>query len=97
MTYLIAHPAIALHNFIAAVARASRTPAQPAVYDIAAREVQEIRRAAGRTVRCTAGSVWLTQDASQDDIVLEAGQSWRCTGRSRVLAQGLGGARVVVC
>lgn len=35
-----------------------------------------VRDAAGRTVTCCAGTVWITQEGDARDIVLQAGQSF---------------------
>jgi hypothetical protein len=51
----------------------------------------------GATVRCAAGSVWVTREGDPEDRVLGAGQSFRSDVRGRIALLALGGARVVVC
>ena len=38
----------------------------------------------GQQITCMAGSVWLTFDGEPQDVVLEAGESYRCVSHSRL-------------
>ena len=50
----------------------------------------------GRVVSCEAGTLWLTFDNELVDVVLEAGQSHRCTKDSKLAIHALAAARVAV-
>jgi hypothetical protein len=54
-------------------------------------------RRGGATVRCAAGSVWLTREGDPEDRVLEAGQVFRSEKPGRIAVLALGPARLVVC
>lgn len=56
---------------------------------IGRREFVELPDGYGDTVRCVAGSLWITEHGSGADCVLGPGQSLRLAGRHRVLVQGL--------
>lgn len=53
-------------------------------------------RRGGATVRCAAGSVWLTREGDPEDRVLEAGQSFRSEIPGRIAVLALGPACIVV-
>jgi hypothetical protein len=55
-----------------------------------------IEHPAGRTVTCDAGTLWLTFDGEPEDVILEAGQTHRCTHRSRLAIHALDPAAVRV-
>jgi hypothetical protein len=46
----------------------------------------------GVVIRCTSGAAWLTQAGVAEDIVLEAGMSYRPRAAGKVVIQGLFGA-----
>jgi Protein of unknown function (DUF2917) len=46
----------------------------PILRQLRPREVLDIRDGRGLTVRCLAGSLWITQYGDTDDVVLEAGE-----------------------
>ena len=56
----------------------------------------EIQDPAQRVVSCLRGTVWVTQDHSADDWVLERGSRYRARVNSRMLLHAMGEARVVV-
>ncbi len=43
-----------------------------------------VARPQARQITCTAGSVWLTFDGEPQDVVLEAGESYRCESSARL-------------
>lgn len=47
----------------------------------------------GREVVCEAGTLWLTFDGEPQDVILEAGESHRCTQGSRLAIHALAAAR----
>jgi quercetin dioxygenase-like cupin family protein len=84
-------------------ARASPADAAEHVAELRARLVtlpaHEVRRLhPAARVRTLRGTLWLTVDGVGEDIVLEAGETWRFEGGRRVLACALGGeASFEVC
>jgi hypothetical protein len=50
---------------------------------------------AGSTVTAVEGSVWITEENRPNDIVLEAGASYRLRERGTALVNSLGGAAAV--
>ena len=50
---------------------------------------------AGATVTAVAGAVWITEENRPNDIVLEAGRSYRLRERGVALVNSLGGAAAV--
>ena len=43
-------------------------------------------------IHCTSGAAWVTQAGLSEDVVLEAGMSFRPRGSGKVVVQGLFGA-----
>jgi hypothetical protein len=91
MTTLIA-------DFAAFPVRFSRHPSiapsecpSNAPHELAADGVLRVRWPLGQTVRCLTGSVWLTLDGDNRDIVLSAGAEHRCDRNSMLLIQAIGG------
>lgn len=50
---------------------------------------------AGSTVTAVEGSVWITEENDPNDIVLEAGKSYRLRERGIALVNSLGGSAAV--
>ncbi len=75
---------------------ALRVPARPAS---ATRRVLEkgvtawIEKPLGREVVCDAGTLWLTFDGEPQDVILEAGESYRCIKGSKLAIHALAAAR----
>ena len=46
-----------------------------------------------RDINCLEGTLWLTFDGVRKDIILEAGQSYRCDCASRLAIHALDAAR----
>lgn len=59
-------------------------------------ELLRLYGAAGDTVACLGGSLWITRDGAPEDVVLSAGESMRIEGSGRVLVQAFEPARVAV-
>lgn len=55
-----------------------------------------INQPQGCTVRCQAGTLWLTFDGEPQDVVLEAGDSHHCARASRLGIHAMTAARVAV-
>lgn len=56
----------------------------------------EIHDPARHVVSCLMGTVWVTQDHSADDWVIERGSRYQAQVNSRMLLHAMGEARVVV-
>ena len=56
----------------------------------------EIHDPAHRVVSCLMGTVWVTQDHSADDWVIERGSRFQARVNSRMLLHAMGEARIVV-
>ena len=74
-------------------ATTTSAPAAAAVQELHAGAIARIARPLGRTISCAAGTLWLTFDNEPQDVILEAGQSYRCAKASRLLIQALDSAR----
>jgi hypothetical protein len=59
------------------------------VITLARRGIVPLQVAPGTSIECTRGCLWLTEDASQEDIVLEPGDAWQASHASTVLANAL--------
>ena len=78
-------------------ARATATPVAPALRRHMVRNATLwIERPVGRSVRCEAGTLWLTFDGEPEDVILEAGQTHRCAHSSRLAIHALDRATVRV-
>ncbi|HLL10423.1 MAG TPA: DUF2917 domain-containing protein [Rubrivivax sp.] len=45
--------------------------------------------AAGRTLNCLAGSVWITHDGDPKDVIVDSGESYRVTRPERMIVFAL--------
>jgi hypothetical protein len=61
-----------------ATVKGQARPAAPDVRQLAKGETTWSVNALGRVVRCESGVFWLCFDGDPKDIVLEAGQTYRC-------------------
>lgn len=73
-----------------------RAVAAPAARQLDANATTWITRPLGRTVTCETGTLWLTFDNELADVILEAGQSHRCTNASKLGIHALSAARLSV-
>jgi hypothetical protein len=71
-------------------------PAAPEVACLDKRATLWIARPQGQTVTCESGTLWLTVDNEPTDVILEAGESHRCTKASRLGIHALAAARLSV-
>ena len=71
-------------------------PAIPPVRQLDKGATYWVAHPLGRTVSCETGTLWLTFDNEPVDVILEAGQSHRCTKDSKLLTYALAAARVSV-
>lgn len=59
------------------------------VITLARRGIVPLRLAAGTSIECTRGCLWLTEDGCVEDIVLEPGDAWAATRDRTVLVNAL--------
>ena len=59
------------------------------VITLAHRGLLSLELAAGTSIECTRGCLWLTEDGCPQDIILVPGDAWQASGRRRVLASAL--------
>lgn len=59
------------------------------VITLARRDLVPLRLAAGTSIECTRGCLWLTEDGSVEDVVLEPGDAWAATRERTVLVNAL--------
>jgi hypothetical protein len=71
-------------------------PAAPDVARLDKNATLWMARPQGRTVTCESGTLWLTFDNEPADVILEAGESHRCTKASRLGIHALAPARLSV-
>jgi hypothetical protein len=71
-------------------------PAAPTWQHLDAAATVWLRRPLGHTVHCQTGTLWLTFDGEPEDLILEAGQSHRCTKASPLAIHAFAAARVQV-
>ena len=70
---------------------------KPAVtVSLAKRCLHSVAKPQGHQITCTGGSVWLTFDGEARDVVLEAGESYRCVSRSRLVISAFEAATVQI-
>src|SRR5258708_7134496 len=62
------------------------------VLELPPRQVLRLRAAAGVTISCDAGALWLTQEGHTRDDFLSAGESLRITCAGLTLVEANGGA-----
>ena len=80
----------------AALKRAGPAPTVPAAP--AARQLEKsattwIADPLGRTIACETGTLWLTFDNEPQDVILEAGQSYRCAKASKLAIRAMDASR----
>lgn len=83
-------------GLLALLQRAVAAPAAPAARQLDANATTWIARPLGRTVACETGTLWLTFDNESLDVILEAGQSYRCAKASKLAIHALAASRVSV-
>lgn len=60
------------------------------------RRILPLENAMGTRIHCLRGRIWITEHACADDIVLEAGQSYRILRGGVAVVQALRGALVAL-
>jgi hypothetical protein len=69
-------------------------PAESTFVLLAPRQLHSIPDAAGVSIHCRSGNVWITVDNDPTDYVLETGESFVTSEHERVLVYALGTARI---
>jgi len=86
-----------LGMWLAALRSSVQAEAKPAASTVSTRALDKGRtlwvdQPMARDVHCLQGSLWLTFDGVRKDIILEAGQSYRCDCASRLAIHALDAA-----
>jgi hypothetical protein len=100
----LAFPALAsprgrhLGLWLAALRSSLRTEARPAASTVSTSALDKGRtlwvdQPMARVVSCLEGTLWLTFDGVRNDIILAAGESYRCDSASRLAIHALDAAR----
>jgi hypothetical protein len=63
---------------------------------LAGGQTLRVTDALGSTIRCAAGSVWITEENVPRDVVLEAGASYRLRRKGLALVHAFGDATVAL-
>ncbi|MDZ7589416.1 MAG: DUF2917 domain-containing protein [Rubrivivax sp.] len=71
---------------------AAKPPAATGLRQIDASATFWVKRPHGRIVSCQTGTLWLTFDREPEDVILEPGQSHRCTKSSALAVHALAAA-----
>lgn len=74
-----------LYAFFAHLGSNLRTEKAAVTVTLAKGRLHRVTKPSGRLVTCTSGAIWLTFYGEIRDIVLEAGESFHCGSRSRLL------------
>ena len=85
-----------LAGWISLLQRWAKPSATPAPQRLNKGATTWIAQPLGRTIRCEAGTLWLTFDGEPLDLILEAGQSHRCDKASKLGIHAMTAARVSV-
>jgi len=64
--------------------------------DLQRGEFLRLNRSAGKTITAHAGSLWITEEDSPSDVVLEPGQSFRLERSGLALVEAVGDASLSV-
>jgi hypothetical protein len=75
---------------------AMRIELEPGALRLARGQTVRVIDALGSTIRCAEGSVWITEQDVPQDVVLEAGGSYRLSRRGLALVHAFGDATVAL-
>jgi hypothetical protein len=96
VTFSAARFPFSLSDGVVALIKRAMEPAEPVVQVLDQGATTWITRPLGSTVTCETGTLWLTFDREATDVILEAGQSHRCTTASKLSVHAMSAARVTV-
>ena len=69
-----------------------KTSLQNSVLELRPAQILRLCRAAGKTISCEAGTLWVTQEGRMRDDFLSAGQSLCIASAGTTLVEAVGGA-----
>jgi hypothetical protein len=69
---------------------------EPGALRLARGQTLKVTDALGSTIRCSEGRVWITEENVPQDVVLEAGASYRLSRRGLALVHAFGDATVAL-
>jgi len=69
-----------------------KTPLQNSALELRPAQILRLHRAAGKTISCEGGTLWVTQEGRLRDDFLSAGQSLRIASAGMTLVEAVGGA-----
>lgn len=96
VTFAAARFPFALPASLVALLKRAMAPADPLVQVLDQGATTWITRPLGCTVTCETGTLWLAFDGEATDVILEAGQSHRCTKASKLSVHAMSDACVTV-
>ncbi|HJS37664.1 MAG TPA: DUF2917 domain-containing protein [Burkholderiales bacterium] len=73
-----------------------RIELEPGALRLARGQTLRVVDALGSTIRCDQGSVWITEENMNKDVVLEAGASYRLSRKGLALVHAFGDATVAL-
>ena len=73
-----------------------RIELEPGALRLARGQTLRVIDALGSIIRCAEGSVWITEEDMPDDVVLEAGHSYRLSRKGLALVHAFGDATVAL-
>jgi hypothetical protein len=69
---------------------------EPGALRLARGQTLKVTDALGSTIRCNEGAVWITEENVPQDVVLEAGHSYRLSRKGLALVHAFGDASVAL-
>ena len=69
-----------------------KTPPQNSVLELRRAQILRLQGAAGKSISCEAGTLWVTQEGRMRDDFLSAGQSLCIASAGTTLVEAVGGA-----
>ena len=69
-----------------------KTPLQNSVLELRPAQILRMHGAAGKTISCEGGTLWVTQEGTLRDDFLSAGQSLCIASAGMTLVEAVGGA-----
>lgn len=73
-----------------------RIELEPGALRLARGQTVRVIDAPGSTIRCAEGSVWITEQDAPQDVVLEAGGSYRLSRKGLALVHAFGDATLAL-
>ncbi|MDH4094250.1 MAG: DUF2917 domain-containing protein [Betaproteobacteria bacterium] len=73
-----------------------RIELEPGALRLARGQTLKVVDAVGSTIRCSEGSVWITEENMPRDVVLEAGASYRLSRKGLTLVHAFGDATLAL-